>query len=157
MDSQTKHAVPDVALDRSFFDLLTGSHLRIVGRPLMPVDQGPRWLYEHAPFVLLAHDGGTDPTFVYANRTAQTLFEYDWNEFVGLPSRLSAELPDRAERQRLLDRVAAKSFIDDYSGIRIAKSGRRFRIERAVVWQLIDGTGVDRGQAAAFSSWTDVT
>lgn len=147
--------VPD-ALDQDFFDLLTGSHLRIVGRPLVPAERGPHWLYEGAPFVVLAHDGGADPRFVYANRTAQHLFGYSWQEFVGLPSRLSAEAPERAERQRLLDAVAAKGFIDDYNGIRIAKSGRRFWIEKASVWQLIDDAGVDRGQAAAFSAWSDV-
>ena len=48
------------------------------------------WLYEHAPFGLLAHDTSADPRFVYANSTAQGCFGYAWEEFVGLPSRLSA-------------------------------------------------------------------
>ncbi|ABW14794.1 conserved hypothetical protein [Parafrankia sp. EAN1pec] len=41
-----------------------------------------------APFGLLAHDASTDPLFVYANKTAQQRFEYTWDEFVGMPSRL---------------------------------------------------------------------
>jgi hypothetical protein len=31
----------------------------------------------------------------------QRLFEYEWDELITLPSRLSAEAPDRQERQRL--------------------------------------------------------
>jgi hypothetical protein len=40
-----------------------------------------------------------------------------------------------------------------YSGVRVAKSRARFRIEHGVVWELIDTEGVRRGQAATFSSW----
>ena len=42
-------------------------------------------------------------------------------------SASAAEAPLREERARLLAAVAANGFIDDYSGIRISKSGRRFR------------------------------
>ncbi|MBK7003345.1 MAG: MEKHLA domain-containing protein [Rhodoferax sp.] len=40
----------------------------------------------------------------------------------------------REERQRLLDGWQTTAYIDDYSGIRIARVGQRFRIERAAVW-----------------------
>ncbi|HEY0234301.1 MAG TPA: MEKHLA domain-containing protein, partial [Afipia sp.] len=62
-----------------------------------------------------------------------------WGELIGLPSRLSAEAPERAERQRLLDAVARDGFISNYKGVRISKSGRRFWIENAIVWQLQNG------------------
>jgi PAS domain-containing protein len=145
-----------LAHDPGFFHLLVGSHARLVGVPLLPEDPGDddaaraEWLYESAPFCVLAHNTDADPRFVYANRAAQARFEYGWDEFVTLPSRLSAEAPDRAERQRLLDAVTRDGFIADYRGIRIAKSGRRFWIENATVWQLIDESGTLRGQAAAF-------
>jgi PAS domain-containing protein len=142
--------------DAAFFGLLTLSHRRLVGTPLVPEGRDARWLYEEAPFAVVAHDTGADPRFVYANRTAQACFEYDLDVFVGLPSRLSAEAEERAARQKLLDEVARKGFIADYRGVRIARSGRRFWIENAVVWQLIDAEGVYRGQAAAFSSWRDI-
>jgi N-carbamoylputrescine amidase len=58
-----------------------------------------------------------------------------------MPSRLTAEAPDREERARLLAEVTAKGFIDHYSGVRVSSSGRRFRIEGAVVWNLIDQQG----------------
>ena len=151
-----------LAYDPDFLRLLAGSHDRLVGTTLLPQEAGgdaaeqARWLYESAPFCVLAHNTDADPRFVYANKAAQARFEYGWDEFTTLPSRLSAEAPDRAERQRLLDAVTRDGFIGDYRGIRIAKSGRRFCIESAVVWQLIDEAGVLRGQAAAFGDWREV-
>jgi PAS domain S-box-containing protein len=145
----------DLAFDQDFFTLLTGSFERVVGRPLVPAGCGPHWLYNEAPFVVVAHNAQADPQFVYANRAAQSCFGYSQQEFVGLPSRLSAEAPDRAERQRLLDAVALNGFIDNYRGLRIAKSGRRFWIEHGIVWQLIDVDGRSVGQAATFSAWKD--
>jgi PAS domain-containing protein len=145
--------------DRLFFDLMADSFARLVGRPLGDTRFGARsasWLYRAAPFVVLAHNTDADPRFIYANRAAQACFGYDWDEFVTLPSRLSAEPDLREERQAALDSVARNGFVADYSGIRIAKSGRRFRISDAVVWQLIDAAGTLHGQAATFASWEDV-
>jgi hypothetical protein len=118
--------------------------------------QDAAWLYSDAPFAVLAHNTDADPVFTYANRTAQSCFEYKWDEFVTIPSRLSAEAPNRDKRQRLLDAVARNGFIDNYRGLRIAKSGRRFWIEGGIVWELRDENGERRGQAALFTSWTDV-
>jgi hypothetical protein len=146
----------DISVDRDFFELLTGSFARVVGKPLVADGQGPDWLYQDAPFALLAHNTGADPVFVYANKTAQACFEYTWDEFITIPSRLSAEAPNRAERQRLFDAVSRDGFIADYRGPRIAKSGRRFWIENGIVWQLYDKGGTLRGQAATFSSWKDI-
>jgi len=90
---------------------------------------------------VLAHNTDPDPRFIYANKAAQSAFEYDWVEITSLPSRLSAEPIDRDERQKLLDAVASHGFAEGYSGLRIAKSGRRFWMEDGVVWQLIDRNG----------------
>jgi len=136
--------------------LIVASHLRLLRRPLLPdgEDGGDtaRRLY-HAPFVVLAHDAAPDPVFFYANLAAQKLFELSWREMVGLPSRHSAEPLAREERQRLLERVARQGYIDDYAGVRIASSGRRFRIDGATVWNLIDAKDRTVGQAAAFADW----
>ena len=147
--------VLDLRNDLGFFALLTGSYLRITGRRLIEEGQGPNWLYNDAPFVVLAHNTLPDPRFIYANRTAQKCFEYSWDEFITLPSRLSAEQPDRAERQRLLDSVTRDGFFDSGRGVRVAKSGRRFWVDNFTVWQLIDEAGKLLGQAAIFSSWRD--
>lgn len=86
--------------------------------------------------------------FVYGNRRAQAIFEYDWDELTALPSRLSAEPMERRDRQAFLEQVTRDGFVSDYRGVRVTKSGKRFWIEQATVWQLIDATGVVRGQAA---------
>lgn len=139
--------------------LLLASYRRLTGRDLLPAAlpalQAARDLY-HAPFVVLSHDTATDPVFTYANLAAQRLFAMPWSEIVGMPSRLSAEAMRRDERQRLLDRVAADGYIDDYNGVRIAKTGRRFMISNSTVWNLTDASGVRRGQAATFSEWQPV-
>jgi PAS domain-containing protein len=146
--------------DPDFFDLLVSSYRRTVGREPPFLEHGAHrsaeWLYAQASHPVLAHNTDPDPRFIYANNAAQTAFEYDWDEITSLPSRLSAEPVDREERQRLLDNVARHGFTEGYSGIRIAKSGRRFLIEKGVVWQLIDREGGVRGQAATFAHWRDV-
>ncbi|KAA0074688.1 MEKHLA domain-containing protein [Tardiphaga sp. P9-11] len=156
MTDATICAVPPAALDDNFFNLLISSYARTVGKPLVSGNQDAAWLYGEAPFAVLAHSTAADPIFVYANRTAQSCFEYGWDEFITIPSRLSAEAPNRDERQRLLDAVAHNGFIDNYRGLRIAKSGRRFWIEDGIVWELRDENGKRCGQAALFTSWTDV-
>ena len=47
-----------------------------------------------------------------------------------------------------LRQVAERGYVDDYEGIRISKSGKRFPIADVTVWQLIDVDGTIRGQAA---------
>ena len=88
----------------------------------------------------------------YGNAAALALWELGWEEFTRTPSRQTAEAPLREERARLLAAVTAHGFIDDYSGIRISKSGRRFRIAQATVWNLA-AAGQPYGQAALFSKW----
>lgn len=134
--------------------LIAESHARLTGRPLLgaaPFSAQGLW---RAPFALLAHGTEADPVFFYGNRLALELFELTAQELVAMPSARSAEAPDRAERARLLDEVGRKGFIEDYAGVRVSASGRRFRIERAIVWNLADGAGGVQGQAAAFDRWT---
>jgi PAS domain-containing protein len=139
-------------MDAAFFSLLADSYRRRVGRSLVPdgmsVSEGAVWLYEAAPFGVLAHNTAPDPVFVYGNKRAQALFGYDWSELTALPSRLSAEPVERSERQAFLDKVARDGFVSGYRGVRITKTGTRFWIERATVWQLVDSAGNYRGQAA---------
>jgi hypothetical protein len=109
-------------------------------------------LYE-APFAVVAHDTCADPIFAYANRMAQNAFEMNWAEITSIPSRQSAEPVLQDERQSLLQRVHQFGYIDDYSGIRISKTGKRFWIRNATVWNLIDTNGARVGQAARFDHW----
>ena len=107
----------------------------------------------YAPFALVSHDALEDPIFNYANRTALKLFEMTWEELTSTRSRESAERPDQEERARLLKEVSKKGFIENYSGVRISKSGKRFFIEKALVWNLVDRNHAYYGQAATFSHW----
>jgi hypothetical protein len=148
-----------LSVDPAFFDLLTGSYARLLGAALVPPEydnqNAIRWLYEDAPFCVLAHSTDPDPVFIYGNLAAQRCFEYNWDELTTLRSRLSAEEPNREERQRLLDDVKRYGFATGYRGLRIAKSGKRFWIENVTVWQLLDGDGFLQGQAAIYRDWRD--
>lgn len=131
--------------------LLVQSYLRLTGQRLAEADTAEAlWA---APRVIVAHGTEDDPLFFYANRLALEAFETDAAHFVGMPSRFSAEPVNRAERARLLERVSRDGFIADYAGVRISARGRRFRIEQAVVWNLIDAAGTVHGQAATFERW----
>jgi hypothetical protein len=107
----------------------------------------------HAPFVVLSHNRAPDPILTYGNLAALELFELSWEQLTAMPSRLTAEAPVQAERAQLLAQVAAQGYIDDYAGIRVSRAGRRFRIHRATVWNLLGENGGPCGQAAMFSSW----
>ena len=138
-------------------ELLRDSLLRLTGRDLLDypgASTDPETAAFEAPFALLSHDTQDDPIFTYGNRTALQLFELDWTAFTALPSRLSAEPLARDERQRLLDRVTRYGYIDDYSGVRVSATGRRFSITGATVWNLTSSDGAYAGQAAMFSKWT---
>jgi hypothetical protein len=106
-----------------------------------------------ARFVVVSHGTEADPVLNYGNRAALALWEMSWEELTRTPSRLTAEAPNREERARLLEAVTRRGFIDNYSGVRITKSGRRFRISRATVWNLLMADGKPCGQAAMFDRW----
>ncbi|MCC3377026.1 MEKHLA domain-containing protein [Cohnella sp. REN36] len=144
--------------------LLTDSYRRATGCALLPEapvdgseERAPASLearLNEAPFVLLSHGTEEDPVLNYGNRAALALWETDWETFTSMPSRLTAEPMDREERERLLDEVRRQGYSDAYQGVRISRSGRRFRIERAVIWNLTDADGTYMGQAAMFPGWT---
>lgn len=134
--------------------LIAESFARLLGQPLVTNTEDPvAALWEAAP-AILAHGTEPDPLFFFANRAALARFDTTPGQFLGMPSRLSAEAPLRSERQALLEQVSRAGFIADYAGVRISAQGRRFRIEQAVVWNLIDATGAVHGQAACFDRWT---
>lgn len=131
--------------------LVASSFARLLGRPLVVPGGDVVDALWRAPAAIVAHGAEADPIFFFANRRALEVFESDVARFTRMPSRLSAEAPRREERQALLDRVSAEGFIADYAGIRITATGRRFQIEQAIVWNLIDGDGGLHGQAATFT------
>ena len=107
-----------------------------------------------ADFVVVSHGTETDPKLNYGNRQALLLWQMSSEEFLGTPSRETAEPVHREERAQLLRQTREQGYIDDYTGIRIAADGQRFQIHQAIVWNLIDDAGHHAGQAATFADWT---
>lgn len=146
--------------DPIFYQLLADSYARLLGQPLVPqpmsVVEATEWLYECAPFAVLAHNTDPDPVFIYGNKAAQRRFEYSWDEIIRLPSRLSAEAPNREERQQFLARAQGLGYETGYKGVRITRSGQRFMIEEATLWQLLGADGKLHGQAVAIPRTRDV-
>jgi hypothetical protein len=126
------------------------SYQQLLNKPLIQMSHKGTLINQlfNAPFSLLSHGLEDDPIFNFGNQAALSLFEYNWDAFTQLPSRLSAKPIDQVERQRLLDAVSQHGYIDNYAGIRIAASGREFLIENAAVWNVIDKNGSYCGQAA---------
>ena len=73
---------------------------------------------------------------------------------MGLPSRLSAPLPNhhQTSRNAFLIEAKEKGFAVGYSGIRVRKDGSQFTIRNAALWNLYDGKQVV-GQAALLPEW----
>lgn len=153
---------PDV-LNNAFYqrhgELLCYSFKRLTGKPLLASETSDSNLIEqlyNAPFALLSHGLEADPIFNFGNQKTLELFEFEWTDFIQLPSRKSAEPMNREERAGLLKTVTKQGYIDNYSGIRISASGQRFMIEQAIVWNILDELGQYHGQAAMFSHTTPI-
>jgi len=101
--------------------------------------------------VILSHDGGDDPHFVYANQAAADLWRMPVNELIGMPSRLSAPPEHQASRASMLKDAAGSGVLHGYSGERIAKDGTRFMIKDATLWTVDYPHG--QGQAVIFRQW----
>ena len=133
--------------------LIPESFARLTGRALVPPGDD-LWTMRRA---VVAHGTEDAPLFFYGNALALELFAIAAERFVGTPSHESAEPARRAERAAMLERLERENVVADYSGVRIAATGRRFRIERAVIWNLLDQNGKRHGQAATFSEWTPLS
>jgi hypothetical protein len=138
--------------------LLIYSYSRLTGRNLIDPDilkasSSKAEALFNAPFALVSHNGAADPVFNFGNKTALLLFEMTWEEFTALPSRFSAEPENREARAALLQQAAVRGYIENYQGIRIASSGRRFQIQHATIWNVMDGNLQVLGQAAMFNEW----
>jgi hypothetical protein len=171
------NSLPNTAPHAAWLDLtqcLLNSFRRWTGKELLdrstadaaPTERGPRsapaleedllrlW---NAPQVVVAHGTQSDPIFEYGNQKALDLWEMQLDEFLGMPSRLTAEPMHRDERKKLLERTRQHGYVDDYRGVRISRTGKRFMIEEAVLWTVLDHQGLVIGQAATFDHWTVLT
>lgn len=116
-----------------------------------PLEQAER-LFD-SPFVVASHGVESDPILNYGNQAALDLWAMDWQIFTRTPSRLTAEAPNREERQRMLEQARTQGYISNYRGIRIASTGQRFLIDQAIIWNIHEPGGTMIGQGATFTSW----
>lgn len=103
-----------------------------------------------APFVLASAGAEPDPVLNYGNQRALELWEMNWETFTRTPGRHTAEAAERADREKFLTTVKKQGYIDNYRGIRVSSTGRRFEILQATVWNLRDDEGRYAGQAVIF-------
>lgn len=135
---------------------LVDSYRRWLGRELLPLDKDDGFLAQNlfkSSFVVVSHGIQPDPILNYGNQTALNLWELDWPQFIQTPSRQTAAPLHRDERATMLAQLSSRGYIDNYQGIRISSRGRRFRMNRAIVWNVVNGDGTRLGQAATFAHW----
>ncbi len=105
------------------------------------------------PHPILSHGGQADPIFNYGNQAALNLWELTWEQLLQMPSRLSAETTVQAARANHLEAVKHRGFVENYRGIRISRTGKRFEIQNTVIWTVLNLQGQPLGQAATFNQW----
>lgn len=139
--------------------LLLDSFHRWTGRELLPRGGSPEEQAQAlfaAPFVVVSHGIERDPILNYGNQAALGLWEMSWAQLTSTPSRLTAEPMNQDERARMLAVAEVKGYFSGYRGIRVSSTGKRFLIEEATVWNVVDSYGARLGQAATFARWTPV-
>lgn len=136
---------------------LLDSYRRWTGRELIERIGDPemqaRALFEVSA-VVVSHGTEDDPILNYGNLTALQLWEMTWEQLVKTPSRLTAEPVNRAERERMLEQARMRGYVDTYKGVRITGTGKRFLVDNALIWNVLDPAGKQIGQAATFARWT---
>jgi hypothetical protein len=139
----------------SLLGFIWDSYLHWTNKTLLPhiVSGNQASALHAAPFGLLCHDGAPDPLFTYANLNAQKLFDRCLMDFIGLPSRLSAESVMQGARHSKLQEALHNGIITDYSGVRVSATGRRFFIQNVSIWNVKDDLGTLIGQAAMIPHW----
>lgn len=133
--------------------LIVSCYGRLTGKKLCRDDQSDDALVREiffAPFVVASAGNESDPVLNYGNQKALELWELDWNAFTRTPGRHTAEAMERAAREEFLQKVKKSGYVDDYQGVRISSKGRRFEIQKATVWNLLDPAGDYAGQAVTF-------
>jgi len=135
---------------------LLESYRRWLGQDLLPPAATAAAAAEQLfwlPRVVVSHGTEVDPILTYGNQAALDLWQMDWQQFIQTPSRYTAEAMHREERAQMLAQLEAQGYVDNYRGVRISSQGRRFYIERAIIWNVVEDTGKRLGQAATFKDW----
>jgi len=109
-----------------------------------------------APFVLMFHKLREEglPTFCYANRAALALFESEWDDFVGMESRNTAEDEEAVQKERdeYLEKALETGKVEKLDVWRVSQKGRRFLLKDVELWNVESGEDII-GQAAICREW----
>ena len=87
--------------------LVLDSHRNLMNHQLIPRQSSSALdaeLLFTAPFVLVSHGRGEDPILNYGNLKELELWELDWQKFVLMPSRLTAQPVAQEKRAEMLAR-----------------------------------------------------
>lgn len=149
-----------------FLELLGESYKKFTNKKLIDIENSNSIIAAHSNIPNLidkldindskineCFDITADPIFIYGNQAALNLWELSFEEFVCFPSRNTADADQQNLRNALLQEVLDKGFIENYSGIRVSKSGKKFIIENATVFQVYDLNGRNIAQAVVFTNW----
>ncbi|MEO0012426.1 MAG: hypothetical protein RLZZ535_815 [Cyanobacteriota bacterium] len=139
-----------------WIQIVADSYRQLLGKNLIDSVDTPEELSQalfYAPFVLVSHGIQADPIFNYGNQTALQLWSLSWDEFIKTPSAASAEPIAREERAMMLKQAKEQGYIENYQGVRISSTGKRFLIKQVTLWNLTDESGHKCGQAATYPSW----
>jgi MEKHLA domain len=110
----------------------------------------------NAEFYLLSHNCAADPVLNYGNRRVLELWEVSWAELTKMHSSETAKSRDRASRSAIMQQVAAQNYVRGYSGVRVSKTGREFRILDVTIWNSFTSDGKSYGQAAWFKTYESI-
>jgi len=136
-------------------DLFNKPGLVDLKKGLLDIKSSPQDLAQKlfkASLIVVSHGTESNPILNYGNQKALDIWELSWQKFTKIPSRETAESIEQAERDRLLAETTKQGFCE-YSVIRITSTGKRFKINQGVVWNLIDEQQVYQGQAAVFADF----
>ena len=137
------------AYQDAYIKRVADSFARVTGAAL-PRSSGPGvWRGE---FALLTHRGDADATLNYGNAFALKLWEASWEEFTATPSAATAPPGDHGPRDAMMRKVARDNFVRGYTGRRISRKGRLFRIEDVTIWRLLDEKLEPFGVGAFFTT-----
>jgi len=102
---------------------------------------------------VLSHQREEDPILNYGNKAALELWEMTWDDFTKMPSRKTAEEVMQSERAKFMRAVTENGYVDNYEGVRISSTGKKFYIKNARVWNILNDQKKIIGQAATFKNW----
>ena len=135
--------------------LLNESHRRWTGEYLV-AERDPGEVLaalNEADMVIVSYGLEREPVFNYGNVKALSMLGYQLENFIQLAHKITIPEQETLISLELSQKVEQQGYIENYSGHRLAKNGRLWRVESGVCWQLSDNLGRVHGHAACFQDW----